>query len=129
LAKALLRDLGIFPQKDATAEARDKQERLLLTLDEFERGYPRLTLSLFLDVVGFCKAAVNKTAFTPYNEAFRTDDGKAALKKRLEPKEMPGSVSSWGKVLSLLWRMHRLKVFDRHGGGSKFLNYRELIQP
>jgi DNA helicase HerA-like ATPase len=129
LAKALLRDLGIFPQKDATAEARDKQERLLLTLDEFERGYPRLTLSLFLDVVGFCKATVNKTAFTPFNEVFRTDASKAALMKYLNPKEMPGSVSSWGKVVSLLWRMHRLKVFDRHGGGSRFLNYRELIQP
>jgi uncharacterized protein len=129
LAKALLRDLGIFPVKEATPEARERQERLLLTLDEFERGHPRLTLSLFLDVVGFCKAAVNRTTFTPHNEVFRSDEGKAALKKRLDPKEMPGSVSSWGKVLSVLWRMHRLKVFDRHGAGGKFLTYRELVQP
>ena len=48
---------------------------MLLELDEFERGYPRLTLSLFLDVVGFCKAAVTKSSFVPFNAALRDAGG------------------------------------------------------
>jgi len=56
VAKALLRDLGIFPEKGKPKEEADRQEKLLLRIDEFERGHPRLTLSLLLDVVGKCLA-------------------------------------------------------------------------
>ena len=41
---------------------------------------------------------------------------------------MPGNVSSWGKVLSMLWRLNRLKVFDRYGEKVKFLNHPELLK-
>jgi DNA helicase HerA-like ATPase len=129
LAKLLMRDLGIFPQKEAAPAERDRQERLLLRLDEFERGYPRLTLSFFLDVVGFCKAAVTKGTFEPYNAALKTDEVKAKLKTYLNPKDMPASASSWGKLQSLLWRLHRLRVFDRHSAGAKPLNYPDLLRP
>jgi DNA helicase HerA-like ATPase len=129
LTKQLIRELGLFPQKGATEAERDRQERFLARLDEFERGYPRMTLSLLLDVVGLCKAAVGKTAFTPFNPVLRTDAGRDAVKKFLDPKQLPGSVSSWGKVLSLLWRLKRLKVFDRHADGAKFPNYAEMLRP
>src|SRR5947209_20110287 len=46
IAKDVLRDLGIFP-----ARGNAEQERLAMEIDEFERGYPRLTLSLLMDVV------------------------------------------------------------------------------
>jgi DNA helicase HerA-like ATPase len=128
LAKLLMRDLGIFPQKDASQEERDKQERLLLRLDEFERGYPRLTLSFFLDVVGFCKAAVTKSDFTPFNKSLTTPEAHTRLKAHLT-KDMPGSASSWGKVLSLLWRLNRLKVFDRRMAGATPLIYSDLLRP
>ena len=53
IAKTVMRELGIFPAKgDAD------QERIAMELDEFERGYPRLTLSLMMDVVGACLATV-----------------------------------------------------------------------
>jgi DNA helicase HerA-like ATPase len=129
LAKGLLRDLGLCPEKDKPLDVQQRQERILLNLDEFERGYPRLTLSLLLDVVGFCKAAVTRTDFTPHNAEFRTDKARASLKSRLKPKEIPGSVSSWGKVLNLLYRLNRMKVFDRQTKAAKFLNYRALLQP
>ena len=129
LTKHLMRDLGIFPQKDATEAERERQEKILARLDEFERGYPRMTLSLLLDVVGLCKAAVGKTAFSPYGAVLKTDAGREAVKRLIDPKQLPGNVSSWGKLLSLLWRMHRLKVFDRHAGGARFLTYAELVRP
>jgi hypothetical protein len=40
-----------------------------------------------------------------------------------------GSASSWGKLTSLLWRLHRLGVFDRHEAGGRFLQYRNLLRP
>jgi DNA helicase HerA-like ATPase len=42
------------------------------------------------------------------------------------------SAPSWGKLKSLLWRLHRLKVFDRHlakRGGARPLSYQGLIEP
>src|SRR5262249_49789542 len=80
-AKGLLRELGVFPQRGVDEAERQRQERLLLMLDEFERGYPRLRLSFLLDVVGQCKALVNRAKFTPFNEELRTEEGREALCK------------------------------------------------
>jgi uncharacterized protein len=49
IAKEVMRDLDIFPRK-GNAE----QERMALELDEFDRGYPRMTLPLLMDVVRAC---------------------------------------------------------------------------
>ena len=130
LAKQFIRELGWFPEKDVSDEEKDKQERILQRLDEFERGHPRMTLSLLLDVVGLCKAAVAKTPFTPFNAALKSDDGKSLIKRLIpDAKQLPGVASSWGKLLSLLWRLNRLKVFDRHGKDVQFMKYAELLRP
>jgi DNA helicase HerA-like ATPase len=132
LTKAIMRDLGICPEKAKSKEEVDRQERLLLRVDEFERGWPRMTLSLLLDVVSRCLAVVNKTAYEPFNMELRTGAGRAALEKHIKPKELQGHASSWGKLKSLLWRLHRLKVFDRHLAkrqAARPLNYRELLEP
>src|SRR5262249_48167553 len=75
VTKAVMRDLGIFPEKDKTKEEVERQEKILLRVDEFERGWPRMTLSLVLDIVSTCRARVNKTACEPYNAVLRTDAG------------------------------------------------------
>src|SRR5204862_8321169 len=49
IAKEVLRDLGIFPAKNNA-----EQERMALEVDEFERGYPRMSLPLLMDVVRAC---------------------------------------------------------------------------
>jgi DNA helicase HerA-like ATPase len=131
VAKALLRDLGIFPEKDKPREEVERQERMVHRVDEFQRGWPRMTLSLLLDVVSYCLAQVNKTSYEPWNAGLR-GDGRALLAKHVRPKELPGHAASWGKLKSLLWRLNRLKVFDRHlvrHGKANPLNYRELIAP
>jgi DNA helicase HerA-like ATPase len=132
VTKAVMRDLGICPEKAKTKEEIDRQEKMLLRVDEFERGWPRMTLSLLLDIVSTCLAVVNKTTCEPYNAELRTDPGRKALQQHIKAKEMPGHASSWGKLKSLLWRLHRLKVFDRHlvkRQGARPLNYRELLEP
>src|SRR5262249_46929830 len=79
-----------------------------------------------------CLAVVNKTAFEPYNAPLRTDAGRQSLARHIKREEMEGSASSWGKVKSLLWRLLRLKVFDRHldrKQPAKPLAYGTLLQP
>lgn len=129
IAKGVMRELGLFPQRDQPPEQQEQQERLLGNLDEFERGYPRLTLSLFLDVVAMCKAAVTKTAFTPFTPQLRDPAGQQALKSRLNNKEMPGNAASWGKLHSLLWRMAKLKVFHGPTVRARPLDYKAMLQP
>src|SRR5204862_140002 len=105
---------GICPERDKGKGEIEKQERILLGIDEFERGHPRMTLSLLLDVVTKCLAVVNKVCFEPFNAVLRSEAGRASLEKFIKPKELPADARSWGKVKSLLWRMNKLKVFDRH---------------
>jgi hypothetical protein len=129
LAKRVLRELGIFPQKDVPQAERDRQEQFLLRLDEFERGYPRMRLSFLLDIVNHCKAIVTRSAFRPPKGPLADDRGRAAVDKHLDTRDMPGNAASWGKLASLLWRLNRLRVFDRHEEGGRFLNYRDMLQP
>jgi DNA helicase HerA-like ATPase len=147
VAKEVLRDLGIFP-----AKGNAEQERLALELDEFERGYPRLTLSLFMDVVGACLAHAEKPPkegrrskaveaaeaaaeeeagpeYRPYNPALATPEGRAALHKRVRTVGVPGNAISWRALLGRLGRLNRLKVFDRFDDSARPLAYKELLRP
>lgn len=131
VAKTLMRRLEIFPEprEKVGDEMAEKQDRVFNRLDEFERGYPRMTLSFLLDVAGACKAAVGKTEPRIFNDVLKTDAARGLFGELIKSKEMPGVASSWGKVNSLLWRLHRLKVFDRHSKDVQFLKYADLLVP
>jgi DNA helicase HerA-like ATPase len=129
LAKAVLRDVGIFPVKTADTAERERQERMLLRLDEAERGYPRLTLSLFLDVVGVCRARVNHGPFRPFNTALQGDEATASFERHLGAQKVPDNAASWGKLYSLLWRLRRLNVFHGPGVRANPLSYAHLLRP
>jgi hypothetical protein len=129
IAKSLMRELGIFPQKDASPQERERQERLASRIDEFERGYPRLTLSFLLDVVDFCRAKVSKGTPKLFNKELQTSDAKSKLEQLVHSRDLPGNAASWGKVHSLLWRLHRLRVFDRRDQGANLLRYKDMLTP
>ncbi len=124
IAKEVLRDLGIFP-----APGDPEQERLAMEIDEFERGYPRLTLSIMMDVINACLAVVDKSEFSPYNPQLRSEEGKAALNKHTHATKLPASAVSWRALLGRLSRLNRLKVFDSPSAAAKPLNYKALLRP
>ena len=148
VAKEVLRDVGIFPEKNADADARAKQERIAMELDEFSRGYPRMTLSLLMDVVGACLAAADRPAggsrarrpnfdppeepaadlgaFRPFNEALRSPEGMASLRKRIHGLRIEHPVS-WRALMGRLSRLNRLKVFDNPR--ARPLNYKDMLRP
>ncbi|HXG11750.1 MAG TPA: ATP-binding protein [Gemmataceae bacterium] len=148
IAKELLRDLGIFPQREAAPEEKARQERIARELDEFERGYPRLTLALLMDVVAACLAMVEKSGdgaprkgqrgselvsdadlagFAPSTPQLRQPDGRAALLRRLHSMNPPGHPVSWRALLGRLGRLQRLRVFDSHQ--ARPLNYQDMLRP
>ncbi len=124
VAKEVLRDLDIFPKRGDR-----EQERLAVELDEFERGYPRLTLSIMMDVVGACLAKADKSEITPYGKQLSSDQGKEALVKRVKSTDLPSSAVSWRALLGRLARLNRLKVFDAPSKAARPLNYKELLRP
>lgn len=143
IAKDVLRDLNIFPEKD-----NPEQDRIALELDEFERGYPRMTLPLLLDIVKACAAraepkgdkkkrgksdedeADEAPAFEPYSKELKRTGGVDALNKRMHAANPPGSVPSWRALQGRLSRLNRLRVFfDETADGVRPLVYKNLIAP
>ena len=113
-------------------------------LGEFERGYPRLTLSFLIDVAGAClnhaerppKEARGKSAeaegareYKLYNAALKTDAAKAELTKLLHSSNLPGNAISWRALLGRLWRLQRLRVFANADTDAKPMNYKDLLKP
>ncbi|HEX3151334.1 MAG TPA: ATP-binding protein [Gemmataceae bacterium] len=123
IAKEIMRDLSIFPVKGNV-----EQERLAIENDEFERGYPRMTLSLLMDVVGACLAVADApkkesrakgeeptVEFKPYNGKLSTAEGLRALSTRVHAAGRMDSAVSWRALIGRLARLNRLKVFDTDG--------------
>lgn len=139
VAKEVMRELHIFPVKGNT-----EQERMALEIDEFERGYPRLTLPMFIDVVAACLARAEKPAsdkkkgvcddeagpaFTPHSPEFNADAARQAIVKRVHSMQVPGNAVSWRALIGRLGRLNRLKVFFDERGGVKPIDYARLLRP
>ncbi|MCM8748474.1 ATP-binding protein [Thermomicrobiaceae bacterium CFH 74404] len=120
IAKALLRDLGIFPRPGNSDE-----ERLAIELDEFERGYPRLTLDFLMDIVGGVVARSDDRDPSPLTSELQ-GQGLEALKRQISQVKIDSPVS-WRALLGKLARLRRLKVFDSSGVAP--LDYHTMLQP
>jgi len=138
IAKEVMRDLDIFPKK-----GNPEQERLALEVDEFERGYPRMTLPILMDMVGACLARAESSggrkttkkdddeelAFTPWSKELKSSAGVSAICKRVNAANPPGNAISWRAVLGRLARLARLKVFYDEEAGVRPITYTDLLKP
>ena len=146
LASELLRRLDVFPQKGHA-----DQERLAAELDEFERGYPRLTPALLLDVIQACHDHVGEKPpketrgrkkneecdeappprpFRPRSKHLQTDRNRDELRKLIHAASIPPNQISWRALIGRLGRMNRLKVFfSEEPDGVRPLSYKELLKP
>ena len=140
IAKEVMRDLDIFPMK-GNAE----QERMALETDEFERGYPRMTLPILMDVVGACLARADsggakkgkkgedddepEFAVEPFSPALKGSRGVAALRTRVHAANPPKNAISWRGLLGRLARLNRLRVFFDGPDGPQPVRYGELLRP
>lgn len=141
IAKQLLRDLEIFPQK-----GKPDQEQFALEIDEFDRGYPRITLPLLIDIVRACAQRAEskgdkrrgKTTdetddtltIEPWSRELKLAGGMGHLSKRMHAANPPGNAISWYAVHGRLSRLNRLNVFyDEQENSTRPMIYGELIKP
>ena len=137
IAKEVMRDLGIFP-----AKGNAEQEQFALDIDEFDRGYPRMTLPLLMDVVGACLARADGSGggkkgsksdddipgYEPRSRALSGPAGRDSLVKRVHAANPPGNAISWRGVLGKLSRLARLGVFH-DDAGPRPITYADLLRP
>lgn len=107
ITKLALDRLRIWP----TNEQEKKQQ---LELDEFESGYPKMTLAHLHDVVTQIAAIKDESPDDPYlaTSAFRDAKNRSIIKQLINSGGLPGSIPSWRALQGKLGRMKRLNVFD-----------------
>jgi uncharacterized protein len=124
VGKQVLRDLAIFPRTGVKDD-----DRQALELNEFEEGYPELTLSRVLDIASAMLAVADKSdpdALEFFNTEFKSAKAKAQILQRVRATN-PSHPVSWRATLARLWRLHRLGIFDQRNAGP--LNLAELLKP
>ncbi|MBZ9760107.1 ATP-binding protein [Mesorhizobium sp. CA8] len=141
IAKGLMRDLKIFPRE---GEKRDQE--LVLEIDEFERGWPLMTLDhlgyLVSGIIGLAEGQNDEPSFYRargftgnWIQIKRTimaqiggvhdDDDDEKKGRKGGPKF--GDTRSWKVVASRLSRLRRLGVFDN--GNASPLRYTDMLAP
>lgn len=122
IGKQVLRDLKIFPQTS-------DDDRRALELNEFEEGYPELTLSRVLDIAGAMLTVADHGDWDEhrfYNSEFNDPKAKAQILKRVTVAK-PSHPISWRATLARLWRLHKLRIFDQRNAPPLELD--DLLQP
>lgn len=139
MTKELMRELRVFPRDNSPAELAKQQE-----INEFERGWPRMTLAhleyvvqtvvsihesqnqepSYLSATGFVGNwdAVRRKVFSVYGSIDRNSGERSEDRVSLGA----GGGPSWKRLLSRIARIRRLAVFDVE---DMALNYQEMLEP
>lgn len=130
IAREVLKKLNIFPLND-------NERSLLFDLDEFERGYYKIELSLIYDIVAACGKKVGKEEFVngvDWNFPAkwirdRTNTDQETFKDIINKTSFTGdnSVASWRALQGHLGLWLRLNIFDNSNVDS--FNFEELTLP
>ena len=127
VCKALLRELGIYPQR-LMGRVDESQERRVERLDEFSEGYPGMTLGALLDVVSAFLHGVERQDGNPrlYSAEFRESADR--VMRRVKQVRADYAVS-WRALRARLFRLMRLGVFDSRNARARRMDYGEMVQP
>jgi uncharacterized protein len=121
VTKLILRDLGIFPRKD-----NKQDEEAVLDLNEFEAGYPMITLSYLIDIASFILSSITHNEPNIFNDVFKSEQAHKVLEKRINVVQTNNEIS-WKALLGKLWRLKRLEIFDNPK--AKPIPFDKLISP
>ena len=123
LLKVLMKKLNLFPRHGNAGDV-DR----LLELDEFDGGYPRMTLGMLRDVVNVCFEQADREGATRRRGGGEDGGGGDAgrrplyspqlrdhaddVRRAVAQARLPGNVTSWMALVGKLNRVARLGVFD-----------------
>jgi uncharacterized protein len=152
IAKILLRQFDIFPRRDTPQHERDDNAQVL-EIDEFDRGWPMMTLEhlcyLVGGVIGIAEGQaaqeppfhargfygrwdqIKRTLISQVGGAHVDDadgDGDGIRSRRNSSRAEPkfGNIHSWKVVASRINRLRKLGIFDRD---AQNLRYDRMLQP
>jgi uncharacterized protein len=107
VTKLVMRDIDIYPKKSIP-----KQEREAIEVNEFDTGYPHMTLSYLIDIAGFFLASLSHNdEFEPFNDIFKSNEAKGKIRTRIATVSTNSEIS-WKALLGKLWRLNRTAIFD-----------------
>jgi uncharacterized protein len=131
IAKALLREFGIFPSQD---------ERSVIDIDEFERGWPKMKLEDLRYLVSAIISIAEKTGEGEPNFAQSQFYGRwQQVRTKIHAYFSGGDADgdskkakithgiSWKALMAKISRLQRLRIFDQ--GQRHAINYQEMLQP
>lgn len=117
-AKLILRDLNIYPKRE--------EQNQILEYDEFETGYPHITLALLIDIAGLVLEKISSGFDLHFQNDF-IKKGKEIIAKRIEVVvKGTDNESSWKALLGKLWQLYRTKMFDK--SADMDIPFNNLIQ-
>lgn len=121
VTKLALEKMGVWP----VTEAERKQ---LVELDEFEAGYPKMTLAHLYDVIREIASLFDdKGANPPYLETELFQARRKDLDQIIHQVNPPKNLISWRALMGKLGKIRRLKIFDSPAAPA--LDYNQLLQP
>jgi hypothetical protein len=129
ITKLALDRLGIWPRSN-------DERRMMMELDEFETGYPEMTLTHLYDVVQQIAAVIDQDKDKSSKAAFDLEvpletavfrDRRPELKQIIGAANVPKNVISWRALQGKLGKIKRLKIFDSREASA--LNYGGMLQP
>jgi DNA helicase HerA-like ATPase len=118
--KLALEKMGVWPSPG--------ERHKLLELDEFETGYPEMTLAHLYDVtneIAFLKD--DKGEYVPSLETGLFAQKRKELHQIIGQLNPPKNIISWRALLGKLGKIKRLRIFDSPAAPP--LNYQELLRP
>jgi uncharacterized protein len=115
-AKLILKDLGVYPKKG--------EESAAIEINEFDSGWPSMTISLLIDVSNLILSRITSSDYTPFNAPLKIHRPKVDIRINAVQTD---NESSWLALLSKLWQLHRTNVFDNKG--AKSIPFQSLIEP
>lgn len=132
IAKALMRELEIFPAKG--------RERDIIDIDEFDRGWPCMKLDdlryLVWAIIAIAEKAGDDEPLVRESQFYgKWDVAKRRILVHFHSGEDDGKKSkpkisspiSWKSLMAKLGRLQRLRIFDR--GQAHAINYAEMMKP
>jgi hypothetical protein len=120
VCRILMERLKIYP---ATPE----EQNVATDIDELERGWPKMTLRMLIDVVGGAIALIDDSMseFVPRSLQFK--NCRDEIKQVLTARKIEKDARSWKAIAKRLWRMLKAGVFG--DDPSALINATDLMVP
>ncbi len=120
VTKLALEKMGVWPTNE-------KERKRQLELDEFETGYPEMTLIHLYDVVNEIVSVIDKDTEESYLETDLFQERRKQLRQIIGGANLPKNVISWRALMGKLGKLKRLKIFDSPDAAP--LDYEQMLKP